>query len=240
MPNISMSKATTSHTSAPQTTMSTAATQAETSSPVSDSMQTAAQTMARLTPSPISEKEISRRLTPETSVLVIVDVQGKLAQIMDGAEALQQSLTTLIQGAQLFDIPILWLEQLPDKLGSTSPALQVILSKSASPIAKQHFSGWRCDAFREQLIKLNRPNVILAGIETHVCVYQTCYDLLAEQYEVHIVADAVSSRAQANKQLGIQMMTSRGAQLTNVESLLFELQHEAQGERFRALLTLIK
>lgn len=240
MPNISISTATAAHTDAPQTTVSTAATQTEDQQPVSESPQTAAQAMTMLAKSSLPTKEVPRHLTADTSVLVIVDVQGKLAQIMDGADALQQALATLIQGAQLFDIPILWLEQLPDKLGPTSPALQLLLSKNASPIAKQHFSGWRCNAFRAQLTQLNRPNVILAGIETHVCVYQTCNDLLAEQYHVHLVADAVSSRAQANKQLGIQMMTSRGAQLTNVESLLFELQHEAQGERFRALLKLIK
>jgi len=81
--------------------------------------------------------------------------------------------------------------------------------------------------------------VLLAGIETHVCVYQTCRDLLDQHYSVHVVADAVSSRSVDNKQLGIQMMTAKGATLTNVE-LLFELQHDAQGDRFKALIKLIK
>ncbi|EGM71681.1 hydrolase [Shewanella sp. HN-41] len=179
-------------------------------------------------------------LKPEKCVLVIVDVQGKLAQIMDKTEKLHQQLQTLIQGAQLFDIPILWLEQLPDKLGSTSPELKTLLENTTTPIAKQHFSGWHCEAFAQALIKTNRQHVILAGIETHVCVYQTCCDLIEQQYSVHLVADGVSSRSADNKQLGIQMMTARGALLTNVESLLFELQHQAQGERFRALIKLIK
>lgn len=179
-------------------------------------------------------------LKPEECVLVIVDVQGKLAQIMDNSDKLHQQLQTLIQGAQLCEIPILWLEQLPDKLGATSPELQTLLEKSGSPIAKQHFSGWHCEEFAQALTKTNRKHVILAGIETHVCVYQTCCDLIEQQYSVHLVADGVSSRSAENKQLGIQMMTTRGALLTNVESLLFELQHQAQGERFRALLKLIK
>ncbi|MCU7985412.1 hydrolase [Shewanella sp. SM101] len=179
-------------------------------------------------------------LKPEECVLVIVDVQGKLAQIMDNSDKLHQQLQTLIQGAQLFEIPILWLEQLPDKLGATSTELQTLLAKTSSPIAKQHFSGWHCDAFAKALTKTNRKHVIVAGIETHVCVYQTCCDLIEQQYSVHLVADCVSSRSAENKQLGIQMMTARGALLTNVESLLFELQHQAQGERFRALLKLIK
>lgn len=82
--------------------------------------------------------------------------------------------------------------------------------------------------------------MLLAGIETHICVYQTCRDLLDNEYEVHLVTDAVSSRTEANKRLGCEMMTQHGALLTNCESLLFELQAEASGDRFRALLKLIK
>ncbi|MGL5046016.1 MAG: hydrolase [Shewanella sp.] len=179
-------------------------------------------------------------LKPEECVLVIVDVQGKLAQMMSNSDKLHQQLQTLIQGAQLFEIPILWLEQRPDKLGATSPELQSLLAKTSSPIAKQHFSAWHSEEFAKALTQMNRKQVILAGIETHVCVYQSCCDLIEQQYSVHVVADGISSRCAENKQLGIQMMTARGALLTNVESLLFELQHQAQGERFRALITLIK
>ncbi|MFB2681544.1 hydrolase [Shewanella mangrovisoli] len=179
-------------------------------------------------------------LKPEECVLVIVDVQGKLAQIMDNSAKLHQQLSTLIQGAQLFEIPILWLEQLPAKLGSTTEELKTLLERTGSPIAKQHFSGWYCDELANALTQTRRKQVLLAGIETHVCVYQTCRDLLDQHYSVHLVADAVSSRSVDNKQLGIQMMTAKGATLTNVESLLFELQHEAQGDRFKALIKLIK
>ncbi|MBQ4889817.1 MULTISPECIES: hydrolase [Shewanella] len=179
-------------------------------------------------------------LTSEKSVLVIIDVQGKLAQIMQQSSQLHQQLETLIQGAQLFDIPILWVEQLPDKLGSTTESLASLLTKTTQAIPKSHFSAWHCHEFQQQLARLNRNNIILAGIETHVCVYQTCQDLLANRYQVHVVADAVSSRSQDNKQLGLQMMQQKGAFLTNTESCLFELQHQATGERFKALLKLIK
>ncbi|MGK0410121.1 MAG: nicotinamidase-related amidase [Shewanella psychromarinicola] len=179
-------------------------------------------------------------LTAEQSVLMIVDVQGKLAQVMQQSAPLHQKLAILIQGAQLFDIPIIWLEQLPDKLGHTSEELSQLLSQTTQPIAKKHFSGWHCEEVKQQLNSLKRHNVILAGIETHVCVYQTCQDLLANDYQVHLVADAVSSRGTDNKVLGVQMMLNDGAKLTNVESLLFELQHVAQGDHFKALLKLIK
>lgn len=85
-----------------------------------------------------------------------------------------------------------------------------------------------------------RKQVLLAGIETHVCVYQTCGDLIEQGFDVHLIADAVSSRSESNKHLGIEMMKQQGARLNNSESLLFELQHQAEGERFKALLKLIK
>ncbi|MEZ9367614.1 hydrolase [Pseudomonadota bacterium] len=179
-------------------------------------------------------------LTADQSVLVIVDVQGKLAQVMQQSSALHHQLAILIQGAQLFDIPTLWLEQLPDKLGPTSAQLSEHLSKTTQVIAKSHFSAWQCQEFQQQLTRLNRNQIILAGIETHVCVYQTCQDLLANRYHVHLVADAVSSRIEANRALGIEMMQALGAKLTNTESCLFELQHQATGERFKSLLKLIK
>lgn len=178
-------------------------------------------------------------LTPNETVLVVVDVQGKLARLMHGSEAMHQQLITLISGARIFDIPILWLEQLPDKLGPTSPELQVVL-EGYSPIAKEHFSAWPCDTFRETLAAIGRKQVLLCGIETHICVYQSCRDLLDNGFSVHLVADAMGSRMAENKALGLEMMREAGARLTNVESLLFELQHHAVGDSFKALLKLIK
>ena len=179
-------------------------------------------------------------LKAEDCILTIVDVQGKLAQLVNESESLHQQLSRLVKGAQLFEVPILWLEQLPDKLGQTTPSLAEILSLTSEPIAKEHFSGWPCETFRQKLIQSGRNQIILAGIETHICVYQTCRDLLEQGYQVSVVCDAVSSRTSENKLLGIDMMQNYGASTTNVESLLFELQHLAQGERFRALLKLIK
>lgn len=179
-------------------------------------------------------------LKPEECVFVIVDIQGTLANVMERSESLHQTVLKLIQGLRLFDIPTLWLEQLPDKLGRTSPILYEQLIEACNPISKQHFSAWNSQEFREQLQDLNRKQIILVGIETHVCVYQTCRDLLDNEFGVHLVIDAVSSRTAGNKQIGVEMMQARGAQITNMESLLFELQHEAVGERFKQLLRLIK
>ncbi|WP_299801774.1 isochorismatase family protein [uncultured Shewanella sp.] len=179
-------------------------------------------------------------LKPEECVLVVVDVQGQLARIMHQSEQLHQKLAQLIKGGQLFEIPILWLEQIPDKLGVTSEELALELNKTTSPIAKEHFSGWQANEFQTRLTDLTQKHIILAGIETHICVYQTCRDLLDNGYYVHLVVDAVSSREEANKTSGIEMMLASGAVQTNVESLLFELQHQAMGQRFKGLLKLIK
>ncbi|ABZ75462.1 isochorismatase hydrolase [Shewanella halifaxensis HAW-EB4] len=179
-------------------------------------------------------------LKAEECVLVIVDVQGQLARVMHHSEQLHHKLEVLIKGIQLFDIPILWLEQIPEKLGPTSENLAMELTKTTEAITKHHFSGWQADAFRERLSAMQQKQIILAGIETHVCVYQTCRDLLANGYQTHLVADAMSSREQSNKVSGLEMMLSHGAMQTNVESLLFELQHQAKGDRFKALLNLIK
>ncbi|ASJ97841.1 hydrolase [Shewanella marisflavi] len=179
-------------------------------------------------------------LKPQECVLIIVDVQGKLATMMHEANELEAKLTNLIKAAELFEIPIIWLEQIPDKLGATSPELANLLTPHYQPIAKEHFSGWHAEPFRQALHQYGRPKVLLTGIETHICVYQTCRDLLDNQYEVHLVTDAVSSRTQTNKQLGCEMMTQHGALLTNSESLLFELQAHASGDRFKALLKMIK
>lgn len=178
-------------------------------------------------------------LAKEKSVLVIVDVQGKLARIMSNSDALIGQLGVLIEGAKLLDMPIIWLEQLPDKLGPTVESLGEKLLPE-QPIAKSAFSGYGEVAFRERLKKEGRTQVILAGIETHVCVYQTAQDLLENDYKVTVVADAVSSRSEENKQIGLQMMTQRGAKLSCVEAVLFELQQKAEGDAFRGLIKLIK
>ncbi|MCG9729782.1 isochorismatase family protein [Shewanella sp. Isolate13] len=179
-------------------------------------------------------------LNPEECVLVVVDVQGRLARVVQQSERLHQKLDALVKGLQLFDIPILWLEQLPDKLGSTSEELAQVLTRSCNPINKQHFSAWQANDFRAKLSDMPQKQVILVGIETHICVYQTCMDLLENGYETHLVIDATSSREEANRLCGIQMMLACGAKQTNVESLLFELQQQATGDRFKALLRLIK
>jgi len=178
-------------------------------------------------------------LESKTTILVIIDVQGKLAQIMHDREDLVKNLQILISGAKLLEIPIIWMEQLPDKLGPTIPEIQELLP-DIEPIVKDVFSCARNEEFNGRLQELHGHDIILAGIESHVCVYQTAMDLLGHDYAVYVAADAVSSRTDSNKQLGLERMLLEGVVQTSVEMVLFELQGVATGDRFRKLAKLVK
>lgn len=177
-------------------------------------------------------------ITIEESALLIVDVQGKLAEQMHERSKLFNNLSVLIQGVKLLSIPFVWVEQLPDKLGPTHDDLSQHLT--GKPYQKSTFSAWGNDKVRLQIENLNRRNWIVAGIECHVCVYQTVRDLLKMHYNVHVVCDAVSSREEENKRLGLEVMKTAGACLTSTEMVLFELQKKAEGEVFKQLIKLVK
>ncbi|UCE66825.1 MAG: hydrolase [Candidatus Zixiibacteriota bacterium] len=175
----------------------------------------------------------------ETAVLTLVDIQGKLATLMHNKEQFFQNVARLIRGARALEMPIIWNEQLPDKLGPTIPEIKGLL-EGLSPLEKSSFSCCGNPDFMEKLKSAGRKQVLLAGMETHVCVYQTASDLLAEGYEVYLVADAVSSRTLENKLIGIQTIKDLGAKLTSVEMALFELLKVAMGDRFKKIAKIVK
>ncbi len=178
-------------------------------------------------------------LNIENVVLLIVDIQGNLAHSMHEKGLLFENVQKLIKGIQVLDIPILWVEQNPEGLGPTIPEIAGILF-NIQPISKISFSSCRNNRFVKALNALNRKQVLIAGIEAHVCVYQTAADLLDLGYEVHVVTDGVSSRNMENKKIGLQKMRDAGASLTSVETALFELLKTAEGERFRRILKILK
>lgn len=173
------------------------------------------------------------------TVLVVVDVQGKLAQLMHCRDDLFRNLQTLVSGIQLLGIPIILVEQTPEKLGSTIDEIRILLS-GIEPIAKKSFSCAGEPEFISRLEQLAPKDIIVAGIETHVCVYQTAADLIALGFGVHVVADAVSSRSELNKEIGLKRILADGGNATSTEMLLFELQRSAEGDTFRELIRLVK
>ena len=173
------------------------------------------------------------------SCLIVVDVQGKLAQLMHDKELLFKNIRILIQAAKELNVPVLWCQQVPDALGATSPEIAELLGDS-QPINKFAFSCCGDDKFNGALEKLNRPQALLCGIETHVCVYQTAMDLKSKGKEVHVIADAVSSRTLENKQIALEKMRSNGIDIDSVEMVLFELLKTASHPQFKTLAKLIK
>jgi len=171
--------------------------------------------------------------------IVLIDVQGKLAEIMFNSSELLHNLEKLVKGAKLLEIPIIWTEQLPNKLGNTTPRISKLLS-TQKPIIKSEFSCYRNASFFDFITRKKFNNFLLCGIETHICVYQTAKDLLKQEHNVEIIADATSSRTEQNKKIGIEKMTSLGAQMTSVEMFLFEKQEIALGSKFKDLIEIIK
>lgn len=178
-------------------------------------------------------------LQKDQTVFVLVDVQGKLAKIMQESEALHESIGKLIKGLQVLDVPVIWLEQYPEGLGPTSEELSALL-EGQEPIAKMTFSAAGNDEFNRQLQATGRKQVLIAGIETHICVYMTASDLVKEGYEVEVVQDAVSSRTEANKKIGLEKMKGLGVSVTCVETALYELLGEAGTDEFKKVLKIIK
>jgi isochorismate hydrolase len=178
-------------------------------------------------------------LNIEDVVLLLVDIQGKLAQLMHEKERLFRNLQTLVKGVQVLEVPILWMEQNPEGLGPTIPEIANLLT-DITPISKMSFSCCQNTSFVKALAGLNRKQVLIAGIEAHICVYQTTAELIDMGYAVHVAADAVSSRTEENKTIGLQKMKDAGASWTSVETLLFELLRVAEGEKFKTMLKIVK
>ncbi len=178
-------------------------------------------------------------LEQEDTSIVLVDVQGKLARLMHESEALIHNIRIMLQAGQILGLPIVWAEQVPDKLGATVPEIAELLS-NYQPIAKTSFSCAGSAEFNSALKASGRKHILLMGIEAHVCVYQTGIDLLEQGKGVHVVTDAVASRQLENKAIGLQRMSAAGAQLTSTEMCLFEMLKAAEGDEFRQIARLMK
>jgi nicotinamidase-related amidase len=182
------------------------------------------------------------RLHRTQTALVVIDVQQKLMPVIDGAADVIRNIDRLVRGCHILGIPALLTEQYVKGLGPTVEAVRVAFEETHGyrPIEKLCFSAQGCDAFATQLAALGRKQVLIAGVETHVCVYQTIADLLAAEFEVTVIADAVASRTPANKAIALERIVSDGAKLSSTEMALFELCVQAGTDEFRAISRLLK
>ncbi len=177
-------------------------------------------------------------LKKENALLVFIDVQGKLSELVDGSDALFSNLRRLLGGMKALSVPVIVTEQIPEKLGPTREEFQEFITKT--PISKSSFGCCGEPTFFQDMEKTGRKQVILCGIETHVCVYQTALQLLATNHKVTVVTDAVSSRDPANKTLALRRLENEGVKLTGTEMLLFELLSDAKDPAFKSILQIVK
>lgn len=178
-------------------------------------------------------------LSVSNTVLVIVDVQEKLWRVTYEKGKLLDNLCRLIQGIQVLNIPILMTEQYPQGLGPTVPEIKALLP-AIKPVAKVSFSCCGDTNFLKELKALDRNQILITGIESHVCVYQTAVDLLNSGYEVQAVTEGISSRTPENRQLGLHRIEEAGGKLAGVEMVLFELLKTAGSEQFKAISRIVK
>jgi len=176
---------------------------------------------------------------PEHSALMIIDVQGRLASLIHGADDLIKEINIMIKAAEILDMPIIWMEQYPKGLGATVAAIKDNLTGHQA-IEKITFSGCGNDDVLKALKDSDRNQVIVTGIESHVCVYQTVLGMISEGYQVAINQDAISSRKPSNKQLGLERMKDAGAIKTSTEMILFELMQTAEHPKFKQISNLLK
>jgi nicotinamidase-related amidase len=180
-----------------------------------------------------------KRLARDQTGLLVVDVQERLLPTIHERERLVKNVRTLAQGAALLKVPVLVSEQYRKGLGPTTPQIVETIPGFA-PFEKIAFSACGAAGLPEALAARNIANVLLCGMETHVCVLQTCLDLIERGLNVFVVADAVSSRSAQNYELGLARMREAGAVIASTEMVLFELMERAGTEEFKAVQALIK
>jgi nicotinamidase-related amidase len=176
------------------------------------------------------------KLEPERAALVVIDVQEAFRKALPAFDQVAKASATLVEGAAAIGIPVVVTEQYPKGLGSTVPEVADHFPGGTEPLEKVRFSAAEADGFELG----ERDQALVCGIEAHVCVNQTVLDLIDEDVEVHVAADAVGSRTDANRELGLAKMESAGAILTSVEMALFELLGGSDAEAFKKVQALVK
>lgn len=182
----------------------------------------------------------SRLLHPDTSLLLVVDMQEKFAPVIEHYDRLTEQCGILVQACRLLGVPVVVSEQYPKGLGHTVSPLKACLPADTVILEKVSFGCGRDAELERHIATLARKQVLVCGIEAHVCVNQTVHQLLAQAYQVHIIQDAIGARHQSNYKAAMAKMQQSGAIPATVEMALFELLGTAAHPQFKAIQALIK
>lgn len=179
------------------------------------------------------------RILKENTAALIIDMQERLFPHIYQNQQLQKNCAILIKGLKLLEIPLLLTEQYSKGLGATIAPIQILLEEN-TPLEKMAFSCCGSEDFMKNLQAVNKKFVVICGIEAHVCVQQTVIDLLEKNYQPVVIADCISSRKEADKNIALERMRQAGAVITSYESILFELCRVAGTEQFKQISKLVK
>jgi nicotinamidase-related amidase len=177
-------------------------------------------------------------LDPGRTALLVVDLQEKLLPAIAAHERVLANSVLLLRLAREIALPVVLTTQYRRGLGETVASVRELAA--VEPLDKTSFGCFGDDAFRAHLESLGRDQLLVAGIEAHICVTQTVLGALASGYRVHVASDAVGSRTEANRQVGLERMKSAGALLSSAEMALYELLARSDGAAFKALLPHLK
>lgn len=182
---------------------------------------------------------MSKVLDKDNSLLLIIDIQERLVSALDKGIIVERA-AILTKAANILNIPTVVTEQYPCGLGSTVASVKQSLTDGSKTFEKTAFSALKEEGFSELLKSYGKKQIVLCGIETHVCVHQTAADLISEGYDVYVVKDVCASRKKYEFKQGIERMEANGAKITCLEIVLFEWLKTAKHPKFKEVQALIK
>lgn len=180
------------------------------------------------------------KLSRESAALAVIDMQEAFRPVMPDFAEVAARIATAVEGARLLEIPVIVTEQYPKGLKHTAEEIIARLPAELKAIEKTCFSSCGSDDFVSRLISRNKKQVLVCGIEAHICVLQTSLDLLERGFEVFLLVDCITSRKAENKQVALARLTQAGAILSTLEMSLFEMMGGADSPQFKAIQNLIK
>ncbi len=190
----------------------------------------------------MATRKLSAHCHAADSVLVLIDIQTRLAAAMseEARRKVLHNAAILLQTATLLDIPVLVSEQYPKGLGKTMPSLTHYLPAGTQHFEKTCFSAMKAKGFQPAIKKLKRPQIILTGMETHVCVLQTALELTTAGWQVFVVEDAVCSRNASHSAQALTRLHAAGVIISTTESVVFEWLGDAKHPHFKSITALIR
>ena len=184
-------------------------------------------------------KRFNKLLQPDKSILLVIDIQEKILPVIKDHQQVVVNTLKLIKGFKVLNIPVFYTEQYPKGLGHTLPEIKNELGESEL-FEKMSFSCSGAGNLFSKFDELKRNQIIVCGIEAHVCVQQTVLDLLENNFQVNVAADAVSSRKEKDYSVALNRMENLGAEITTTESILFELLNVCGTDQFKQISKIVK